>query len=467
MDLTTVSIIEVTVFLFIGTIGNTLSFIAVTSKHCKKSSYTVYIAALAVADLLYMFSASTTKYASTVNLRSTSELYCKLDLFLRYQFAGISIWLIILLAGERAFCMYFPFKVKSVCKPRNAFIATGLVVLAVTANNSHYIYGLRLKPFSPNGNVAMKSATDQVENVNADANAALSPPEAMLCGEIINGNDVVNNITCGNVEEHGSLDFQGGSHLNNTGDTEVTNLANANIITTSTCTPSDLRSMNPIENVTVEDKAPEGCSGAKVRTQSPSFTDDTEVDAIKSTTSTPISNLTDNHVIKTFCGFLDKSYVNFYHYWSWVEIVVFFFLPVILVITANTATWVKAYNASRGNLATVTAQTLRRTRHVIILTSLISIALLVFVTPLYMWFFIELYVIDQFKAPVYSEQFKAVLTVVAESLYHANHSLNFFFYILSGSRFRNTLKAAFCNEKQSQGAQLHDKVETPISDTST
>ena len=443
-----VGIVEVTVFLFIGTVGNVLTFIAVTNKHCKQSSYTVYLAALAVADLLTMFSASISRYASTMNLRSTSEIYCKLNLFLGYTFAGISIWLIILLAGERAFYMYFPFKVKSVCKPRNALIATTVVVLAVTACDSHYIYGLSLKSISPNGNGVMKTATDRAQNVNAGVNVSLSPPEATLCGRTINGEDVHKNVTSENVVGHDGMGCQGDIDDDNTGGAEGTNMDNTETIMSSPCKPLDLQAMNLTENVTVtvEDNTSGGCR--KLSTQSPSFTDDIDVNATKPTT--PTREIIGNYVIETYCGFLDKNYVNFYHYWSRFEIVFFFLLPVIIMVTANTATWVKAYKTSRGNLATVTAQTLRRTRHVIILTSLISIAFFVFVTPMTIWFLIDLYIIDQFKAPVYSEETKAVLMVIAEFLYHANHSLNFFFYILSGSRFRNSLKAAFCKAKKTQ-----------------
>ena len=104
------------IFLCTGTIGNILSIIAVTNKHCKKSSYTVYIAGLAVADLLALYAIIIEILlpdAVGINLKLTNPLYCKLHVFLSGIFSGVSIWLAVVLALERTFCVYFPLKMKT------------------------------------------------------------------------------------------------------------------------------------------------------------------------------------------------------------------------------------------------------------------------------------------------------------------------------------------------------------------
>ena len=57
MDLQSVRIILSIIFLCVGTVGNSLSIITVSNKHCKRSSYTVYLAALAIVDLLALYTA--------------------------------------------------------------------------------------------------------------------------------------------------------------------------------------------------------------------------------------------------------------------------------------------------------------------------------------------------------------------------------------------------------------------------
>ena len=303
MDLNLVTIVIATSFLCISAVGNSLSFIAVTNKHCKKSSYTVYIAVLAITDLLAiritcpcvlyprtphfyivklgftgvyffflfllqnidcgyslervptihvlsknkkknitifhlkiiifaavknccilhgrvfvmaMISLSIPRYLgrSTVNLSATNELYCKLRLFVTYTCAGISLWLVILLALERTFCMYFPFKVKSVCRPRTALIATALLVTVIVANNSHYIYVMRLQQVRQYGELGETSFRSESENENV----TLPISELAPFGNLSNGNNDNHNHSGENKDERNILVFKGDPSANHATD---------------------------------------------------------------------------------------------------------------------------------------------------------------------------------------------------------------------------------------------------------
>ena len=146
----------------------------------------------------------------------------------------------------------------------------------------------------------------------------------------------------------------------------------------------------------------------------------------------------------TMCGFVDQSYVDFYRVWSVIDSIFYFWLPVPIIVTANIATWIKVYRLSRESLTSTTALTIRRTRHVLILTSLISVGFLIFVTPLTVVLLIEGVLADDINYPLYNGETWDLLQLISEGLYLCNHSFNFFLYILSGKRFRNSLKAAFC-----------------------
>ena len=105
-----------------------------------------------------------------------------------------------------------------------------------------------------------------------------------------------------------------------------------------------------------------------------SSTDDSSDIHLVKTTLIPRVN--DNLIsVTTFCGFVDQSYANFYRDWAMIESILCFWAPVLLIISANTATWIKVYRMSRNSLTSRTAQLIRRTRHVLILTTLISIDL--------------------------------------------------------------------------------------------
>ena len=520
MDLNLIRMILVAILLCIGTVGNIL-FITVTNKHCKKSSYTVYLAALAISDLLMLylsiFDVSVRPEVFGINTEATSPVYCKLRLLLTYTLSGVSVWFIVLLALERTFCLYFPFKVKLVCKPKTAFISITLLVTVVTAYNSHYIYGMQLQSISRNGVPTVPSS-----DMNASANqgeienVTLPPSKEAVSSSLNNTHNNNNNINSSIIDEfHGifsrkdiiankcvqmvlesdsgiqcilagacnfsetkwdtmSVSAGQSSYVkfnNQTGqppvdDCKSTNLKSDNLSDVpplAICISSDLKNVGPkpkqppvdacnspcrefdailplLENIFKENCSAE----SRIETQSPTDNRDSNLD-FYDTKSTPLpTSLTDNNQIETFCGFLDVNYRDFYWSWVWVYGICLFCLPVIIMVTANMATWIEVYKSSRGNLTNMSALTLRRTRHVVILTSLISVGFIIFTAPLSVLFIVEAAVIEDFKYPLFIEGKRAVFEFIAELLYLCNYSLNFFLYILSGKRFRNSLKAAFC-----------------------
>lgn len=151
------------------------------------------------------------------------------------------------------------------------------------------------------------------------------------------------------------------------------------------------------------------------------------------------------YMITTFCGFVDQRYADGYLVWVPIDSFLSFFLPTLILVTANIATWIKVHRSSRESLTSTTAVTLRRTRHILILTSLISVTFIIFVTPMVVVMVIEAFLADDPEYVLFNGETHAVLLFISEYLYLCNHSFNFFLYILSGKRFKNSLKAALCN----------------------
>lgn len=130
------------------------------------------------------------------------------------------------------------------------------------------------------------------------------------------------------------------------------------------------------------------------------------------------------------CGFISEAYREFYYgYWNIINFITYFVLPIIVIIIGNSISSYKVYKSARSfTILSLSSALRQKMRHVFVLTLLVSIAFIVLVTPLPLLFLFT---------PVNTLQFPAAAFVHMVSL---NHSINFFLYILSGSRFREDLK---------------------------
>ena len=506
MDLNLISVTLAGILLCVGTVGNILAIITVTNKHCKKSSYTVYLAALAVADILALYTivfALPWKVGTvSIDLKAISAVYCKLHLFLVGVFSSVSLWLIVVLALERSFAVYFPFKAKAVCKPKKAFVVTALLVTFSVVLNVHYIYGNQLQSAISAGNDTSK--LNATENMDRDKSVGLKPLTAVVSGSMNNTDGdsgvgetstademldqlperemMTNNSTAMPSLERGDTDLSLAPALN-----AVTSIPGNNsvplsreclrslnktslnqngecvsvecdggqfgdVISAATCHSSTLKTIDPpvetsqsnfCNSSVMPNNASEtgNCSAELGRIDDDSHFDNQAMNSSEPTTG---PNKQNQPLITNTCGFVDESYANFYRWMLMVEGNLLFILPVLIIVTANTATWIKVHRQSRENLSSAANNLLRRTRHVLVLTTLISISYIVFVAPLLILYVIEALQAEDYDSPVEFGETWTVPQIVAGMFYLSNHAFNFFMYILSAKRFRNDLKAAFC-----------------------
>ena len=133
--------------LLVGTVGNVLSLIAVSNRNCRKSSFTTYIASLAVVDTVVLY-ANLIPYwlnhAFSIVLENTNQISCKLVYFLKTFARQLASWLVSAMTVERTFCTFFPHKINIVCHSKTGFKVTGTFVVVLSALNAHIFYGFQI-----------------------------------------------------------------------------------------------------------------------------------------------------------------------------------------------------------------------------------------------------------------------------------------------------------------------------------
>ena len=101
----------------LGLIGNSLSLLTVISKRCKRSSFTVYIGALAVVDSCLLISSLADTLllkAYKVDLGYHGTAICKVIRFSQSTFRLISAWIIVAITTERALATLYPLQFKTI-----------------------------------------------------------------------------------------------------------------------------------------------------------------------------------------------------------------------------------------------------------------------------------------------------------------------------------------------------------------
>ena len=130
-----------------GLVGNVLTLITVLTRRCKKTSFTVMLAALAIADtvvLIVPLCRGWLRYAFGIIVENSGAIWCKLIWYLTYAPTHISVWLVSALTAERTFSVYFPTKVKVVCVPRTGLIVVAIIVAVVSVANVHLLFGFTI-----------------------------------------------------------------------------------------------------------------------------------------------------------------------------------------------------------------------------------------------------------------------------------------------------------------------------------
>lgn len=136
------------IYLVFGTLGNLLTIVVLMQRRCRNSSIAMYLTALAVSDLLVLWTGLLRQwiiYMFHVDIRVLSTTGCKLHVHLVYVGFQCSSWFLVAVTCERFLSVCFPYKVRSVCKPRNAGKVIFVIVLFFVALNHHWFYSVTIQ----------------------------------------------------------------------------------------------------------------------------------------------------------------------------------------------------------------------------------------------------------------------------------------------------------------------------------
>ncbi len=126
-----------------GTVTNVLCFVVLSKKEMKILSTSVYLLALACADLGVMYFELFRVWFEWMNLVDPevyfTDLYCKLANFSNGVVRDFSNWLVAFLTLERLIMVVSPYKAKSFCTVKNARIATVTLLVAICVPHIHCI----------------------------------------------------------------------------------------------------------------------------------------------------------------------------------------------------------------------------------------------------------------------------------------------------------------------------------------
>lgn len=433
----------------IGVVGNTLSFLTVTISK-SKSSYKVYLAALAAVDTMTLFSLLIQIWLPDtfdIHLHLLSTGFCKFQIYILYVFTAFSTCLVSLLALERAFCLYFPFKVKSICRPKNALITTGILGTFLMTYNTHYFYGLELRSGINSGleSEIMKFDVDNFSNVDSWNNTGLLTfSHRNLSVPIDNNRAELSSMNLDTVSQSTTeleTTYFGGSMV------LVNNTVNSTALCNSSYLDIDMWNELPLGigclTNSVLDDINSTISTAHPKKHIQKINDSFLFSENINKTLTILNNGVEYDPVTNFCGFIDETYANFFQWMVWVDSLLFFCCPFTIIIIANTATWIKVYKSLHSVMSSVAMLAFRRSRHVIILTTLVSLGYLVFVSPITVLLLVESVFVDDMKFIYEKRQSRSSLDFIVQCLYFCNHSFNFYLYILSGKRFRDDFWSVF------------------------
>ena len=135
------------VIIVTGLVGNVLTLITFLNKRSKKTSFTVLLAALAIADIAVLSSSIFqvwVRYAFDIHVENSGVFWCKVYWYFAYVPPHISVWLVSALTAERTYSVYFPTKVKVFCVPKTGLIIVSIIVAVLLIADGHLLFGYTL-----------------------------------------------------------------------------------------------------------------------------------------------------------------------------------------------------------------------------------------------------------------------------------------------------------------------------------
>ena len=126
-----------------GIIGSILTVLTVTSRFCKKSSFTAYLGALSVTDALTVTLSTLEFFGLGIDAMAQHEIICKMQTFLSYLLPTLSSCLVATLSVDRMLVTCFPMRMRKHTQ-KMACIVIGSILGFLLLINAHEFYGFTL-----------------------------------------------------------------------------------------------------------------------------------------------------------------------------------------------------------------------------------------------------------------------------------------------------------------------------------
>ncbi len=125
------------IFLILGTIGNSLSFLVFNRKSMKQSVTSLYFRMLAISDTGLLFSCSWVFFiigAFDYDVRLVSNASCKIFITWMVVACYHACWILVFIAFDRFIGVYLPHKYRQYCSQKRALIVmiTSFILITIT-----------------------------------------------------------------------------------------------------------------------------------------------------------------------------------------------------------------------------------------------------------------------------------------------------------------------------------------------
>jgi len=123
-----------------GTVGNILSIIVLQRKAMRTSCSSVYLSALAIADISVLYLSAFKTWLRVVTgfeLLHVADCACKLIKYAFYSCTHFSAWIVVVVTFERLLVVYAPFRASTlwlVRRPHLTTLVSGVVVMVFNVN---------------------------------------------------------------------------------------------------------------------------------------------------------------------------------------------------------------------------------------------------------------------------------------------------------------------------------------------
>lgn len=131
------------VFLIVGTITNTLSFVVFMHPQLKKSSTFFYLSFLSIVDMLSLQTFCINfilLYQFDIDIQAVSLILCKLYSFLIYFLPQLSAWICAAVSLDRVICVLIGMRAKTFNTPRFGAKVLFTIFLLLLLLNFHFFY---------------------------------------------------------------------------------------------------------------------------------------------------------------------------------------------------------------------------------------------------------------------------------------------------------------------------------------